>query len=224
VAKTFYAAHTPLRSVAEVRVGGSPLPASSYCFDLDEGWIALSAAPPSGSGNVEIDYVYSRKPDLLVTNWDPDDPNICFLNDVATTVAGAPPAGPALRLLPNYPEPFNPLTLIPVQLGEARWIDVTIYDLRGRQVRSLYAGHRSAGRHEFSWDGTDESRRPVASGVYFYRGRVGRLFLPGDGGSALRHPSHDADPVKSPPGEARRTRRGRSYHALFMRKSPPAAR
>ncbi len=151
-----------------MRVGGLAVNDSSYCYDLDKGWIALASPPPAGVGNVEIDYVYSIQPDLVVTNWDPNDPNIGFLNDVTTSVAqGAPARLPFL--LPNYPEPFNPSTIIPYRLDQESRVDIVIYDLRGRQVKTLYAGRAAAGLHELPWDGTDRSYREVASGIYFYR-------------------------------------------------------
>jgi len=167
-AKVFYVDHVPVRSIEEIRAGGVPVAYADYAYDLDEGWIALASAPPAGTGSLEIDYTYARQLDLVVTNWDPDDPNVAFLHEIATTVAaGAPPAG--VLLLPNRPNPFNPSTVIPIRLGEAGRVEVGVYDLSGRLVRTIFRGAVGAGTLDLSWDGTDEALRPVASGVYFTR-------------------------------------------------------
>ncbi len=64
----------------------------------------------------------------------------------------------------NYPNPFNPATDIPIELSEAAAIRLTIYDMRGREVREIAAGNFDAGKHLFSFkpDG-------IPSGIYLYR-------------------------------------------------------
>lgn len=53
--------------------------------------------------------------------------------------------------------------------------EVSIFDVRGRLVRRLLHGPVASGARSLYWDGTDERRRRVASGTYFYRFRVGSL-------------------------------------------------
>ncbi|MBT5532624.1 T9SS type A sorting domain-containing protein, partial [Candidatus Poribacteria bacterium] len=82
------------------------------------------------------------------------------------------------RALPNYPNPFNPETWLPFELNEASGVSVVIYDIRGRVVRSLDLGRRSAGYHVSRdaaayWDGRNELGESVGSGVYFYELRAG---------------------------------------------------
>ena len=81
------------------------------------------------------------------------------------------------RLLPNYPNPFNPETWIPYQLAEAADVTLTIYAADGRLIRTLSFGHQSAGIYQSKsraayWDGKNEFGEPVASGVYFYTLKV----------------------------------------------------
>ena len=71
--------------------------------------------------------------------------------------------------LSNYPNPFNPVTTVSYSLVAAANVDLAVYDLAGRRVRTLESGSRSAGRHETVWDGTTSEGRPVASGTYFLR-------------------------------------------------------
>ena len=76
-------------------------------------------------------------------------------------------------LLPNYPNPFNPETWIPYQLGVPTDVRISIYAADGKLVRMLNMGHQPVGiYHQRSraahWDGKNELGEPVASGVYFY--------------------------------------------------------
>ncbi|RKZ16324.1 hypothetical protein DRQ50_06295 [bacterium] len=67
------------------------------------------------------------------------------------------------------PNPFNPSTRLEFELPRDLTVNLGIYDVSGRLVRSLARGLREQGRHRIEWDGTDRSGRPVASGVYFAR-------------------------------------------------------
>jgi len=69
----------------------------------------------------------------------------------------------------NYPNPFNPSTLIRFTLpapGPARLI---VYNVVGQRVRSLVDEVMEAGEHEIRWHGVDEAGKKVATGIYFYR-------------------------------------------------------
>jgi photosystem II stability/assembly factor-like uncharacterized protein len=85
------------------------------------------------------------------------------------------PALSALRA--NYPNPFNPSTLIPFAVGGAGALPVPvrleIYDLLGQRVRTLVAGALAPGDHQALWDGRDQQGRQVAAGVYCYRLQAG---------------------------------------------------
>ena len=77
------------------------------------------------------------------------------------------------KLLPNYPNPFNPDTWIPYQLSEGTIVTVKIYDVSGSLVRTIGVGHNPVGYYltrerAVYWDGRNESGEPVSSGVYFY--------------------------------------------------------
>jgi hypothetical protein len=76
------------------------------------------------------------------------------------------------KLLNNYPNPFNPQTTIPFILANDGHIDLKIYNSMGQIVRSLFNGQIKSGAHDFAWDGRNDARNPVASGIYFYRLRV----------------------------------------------------
>jgi len=83
----------------------------------------------------------------------------------------------AAGLSQNYPNPFNPSTAISFRLQRPGWVELEVFDTRGRLVRSLYRGLAPAAEQSVYWDGTDEVGRRVASGVYFYRLRAEELSL-----------------------------------------------
>lgn len=83
-----------------------------------------------------------------------------------------PAADPVLvRLLPNVPNPFNPVTTIHFEVSGSGAVDVelAIYDLRGRLVTTLVRGSLTPGAHEAVWDGRAADGRPVSAGTYFSR-------------------------------------------------------
>ncbi|MGH7496846.1 MAG: beta-propeller fold lactonase family protein [bacterium] len=69
----------------------------------------------------------------------------------------------------NYPNPFNPTTLIKYDLSKTVHVDLAIYDVLGHHVRTLTREMQKTGSHARAWDGKNEQGAPVASGIYFYR-------------------------------------------------------
>jgi hypothetical protein len=84
-----------------------------------------------------------------------------------------PPTLPqSFALGQNYPNPFNPATKIDIDLPEAAQVTLRIYDILGRRVRELLSGAfspTSSVPFTATWDGTDDSGRHLATGVYIYR-------------------------------------------------------
>lgn len=64
----------------------------------------------------------------------------------------------------NYPNPFNPVTTIEFEISRDSDVIIKVYDLLGREIALLYEGHKPAGSHNVSWDGSG-----LPSGVYFCR-------------------------------------------------------
>jgi len=77
-----------------------------------------------------------------------------------------------LSLMQNYPNPFTERTTIrfsvPPDAGLDR-VTVTIYDIVGRPIRTLYSADATPGNFTVTWDGTDEQGRPVPAGAYICR-------------------------------------------------------
>ncbi|MCP4545195.1 MAG: T9SS type A sorting domain-containing protein [bacterium] len=100
------------------------------------------------------------------------------LTNMLGTVADGAPIGvdetPAMtRLNGNYPNPFNPTTVIALSLASAEHVSLSVYDISGRLVKSLVNNKMIAGDHEVVWNGKDSNGERVASGVYFYKMSAG---------------------------------------------------
>ena len=97
--------------------------------------------------------------------------------DVAGRGAVTTPEIPdRLTLWQNFPNPFNPVTSIKfgVPANHTGTVELRIYNVKGELVRTVFEGTKAPGIHTFTWDGTNEGSRRVASGIYFCR------FIAGD--------------------------------------------
>ncbi len=73
------------------------------------------------------------------------------------------------ELSQNYPNPFNPTTKISYALPQNAFVNIKVYDMLGREVKSLVNNEMLAGNHSIEWNGVDNSGNKVASGAYIYR-------------------------------------------------------
>ncbi|MCX6175742.1 MAG: T9SS type A sorting domain-containing protein [Ignavibacteriales bacterium] len=71
-------------------------------------------------------------------------------------------------LLQNYPNPFNPETQISYKLSAGGFISLSVYDLLGREIKTLVSKEQPAGYYSVSWNGKNEFGNAVPSGVYMY--------------------------------------------------------
>jgi hypothetical protein len=75
----------------------------------------------------------------------------------------------------SYPNPFNPSTTISYDLPEQAQVTLGIYDLLGKQIKTLVNQSQNAGKRTAVWDGTDNLGRQVSAGVYLYRIKAGEF-------------------------------------------------
>ncbi|MGB7062431.1 MAG: FlgD immunoglobulin-like domain containing protein [Candidatus Zixiibacteriota bacterium] len=76
-------------------------------------------------------------------------------------------------LFQNHPNPFNPETKISYYLPTASHVRLTVYNILGQKVRTLFDGHQDSGNHTVVWDGRRDDGTPLSSGIYFYRMQAG---------------------------------------------------
>jgi len=75
----------------------------------------------------------------------------------------------------NYPNPFNPSTKIYYRIVKNEYVTINIYDLMGRNIKSLVNSNIDAGLNQVVWDATNNFGQPVAAGVYIYRIEAGEF-------------------------------------------------
>ena len=73
----------------------------------------------------------------------------------------------------NYPNPFNPVTTLRYDLPEDALVNIAIYDMMGRQIRTLISSQHSAGYKSVQWNATNDAGSPVSAGLYFYMIQAG---------------------------------------------------
>jgi hypothetical protein len=76
---------------------------------------------------------------------------------------------PAVIATSCYPNPFQAATSIRFSLTEPTFVSLSIFDTEGRLVRRIAELELSSGLHVYGWDGTDDTGRAVATGVYLYK-------------------------------------------------------
>jgi len=131
----------------------------------DEAWreMLTSDAPPElpvWAGHF-MD-VPSIKPELI--SFSPDN----LFNKEFTPVkpGGGHPSPTRVYLHQNHPNPFNPETTIRYEIPKQDHVTLTVYNLLGRKVVTLFQGDQPAGFYTITWNGRDMLGRPVSSGVY----------------------------------------------------------
>ena len=132
---------------------------------LVEGRVRLSSGAPASSMQVLLFDMTAleRGPVAQATT----DASGYFALRLASLSGPALPEG--FGLGPNYPNPFNPSTVIPYQLPTAAWVRLEVFNVLGQRVATLVDGDRPAGFHSAVWGATNGSGQAVAAGVYIYR-------------------------------------------------------
>lgn len=158
-----------------------PIPGEVFAVGVRNGLAYLGA----GTAGLFVADVSNPSAPAVVDHFDAGDGafNVCFYyenivvadrrngifvlrNDAVTRTSGPTVSAPALRAFPN---PFNPSTTISFALPKAGNVQLLVFDVRGRVVRTLVKERLDSGVHSITWDGQDDGGRRVASGVYFCR-------------------------------------------------------
>ena len=73
----------------------------------------------------------------------------------------------------NYPNPFIPVTTLYYDLPENCLVNIAIYDMLGRQVKTLIKQTQAAGYKSIIWDASNDYGEPVSAGIYLYQIQAG---------------------------------------------------
>ena len=78
-----------------------------------------------------------------------------------------------IKIYPNYPNPFNPITTIQYYISKDELVKINIYDIVGRNIKSLFTERQAAGKHSLLWNATNDAGKKVSNGMYFYSIQAG---------------------------------------------------
>jgi len=163
-----------------------PIAVAAGAFLEQAGGIALSPRPGvvdavflgtqaqgiSGEGvlaTVTFEVIAAGDPRIRIASIDARDP----ANQKLAMTVGVPPP---VRVIPAVtslsfaaPNPFHGSTTFAFGLARTGPVDLVLYSVGGRRVRTLVSGTQEAGEYRFTWDGRDDHGHAVAAGVYYLR-------------------------------------------------------
>ncbi len=88
-------------------------------------------------------------------------------------IAVRPTVPVAFELGQNYPNPFNPASTIEYALPQPVKVELRVFNILGQVVRTLVDEEKAAGYYQVIWDGTDQTGKPVSTGIYLYQIKAG---------------------------------------------------
>lgn len=173
----------------EYKGTGDPMSSDSWtftvAFDLWQHWATylpdttiVKMSPRFWDGDVCQDMDGDGHKEFVTINYGtdrnivPDDPWLyVFEEGEATAVREdrTPKMVESFILYNNYPNPFNPTTTIKYAVPRDAYITLKIYDMLGREVKSLVSGAVAQGEHIVNWDGRNNFGGKVSSGTYIYQ-------------------------------------------------------
>ncbi len=129
--------------------------------------------PFNSYGNTEVTFWIGTYVDNVVT-WRLDYVSVYKALDPATNIDKEPEFTISKYALDqNYPNPFNPTTTITFSLEKNEMVQLKVYDLAGREIKTIVNEARTAGQNTAFWNGTDNTGQIVPTGVYFYQLQAG---------------------------------------------------
>jgi hypothetical protein len=114
--------------------------------------------------------------EIFIISNDPDNGYVSI--PLSVTVNGMSSEDDALlpeefALHQNYPNPFNPVTTLRYDLPENSMVNIKVYDMLGREVRTLVNQVQDAGFKSIMWDATNDYGKSVSAGIYLYQIQAG---------------------------------------------------
>jgi len=125
-------------------------------------------------GEQSDDISYGRYPDGSDT-WQLMNPTPGAANTQELSLDEALLIPEVFVLHQNYPNPFNPITTLRYDLPEQSLVNIIIYDIMGREVRTLVNTTQDAGFKSVIWNATNDYGKPVSAGIYLYQIHTGEF-------------------------------------------------
>jgi hypothetical protein len=112
--------------------------------------------------------------DLKKLQWNEESPQIDVTTATLSKITNVPNEGDIIPnrfyLEQNYPNPFNPSTTISYQIPKSEYVEISVYDTRGRLIVNLENDFKKSGHYTITWDASG-----LGSGIYFYQIKAGNF-------------------------------------------------
>lgn len=128
-------------------------------------WIAFSSGLPNvGVRELEIHYgVQKLRAGTFGRGlWESQLDSTVGIDPISSNIPDR------FQLFQNYPNPFNPHTSIRYDIANKDHVKLTIYDMAGKQIRTLVNEVQTGGERLIVWNGKDDNGQQVSSGIYIY--------------------------------------------------------
>jgi len=123
--------------------------------------------------DVEEDAQYFYRISYYVGQWSEYSDIIAVVFNAVMAVAETGNVPAVYSIHQNYPNPFNPMTTINYELPRKGFVNIRVYDLMGRNIRSLLNMVQDAGYRSVQWNATNDLGQPVTAGMYIYTIQAG---------------------------------------------------
>lgn len=179
----------------DIKVDNELLPVGTVVKAIDEDDVVCGEFVVTVAGTFGLMPIYQNDPatNHMDEGGEPGDRITIYFDDFSVPVQiewtqmgdvidfGATVAALGIELLnipktyglsQNYPNPFNPVTTIKYQLPKESEVNMKVFNIMGQEVRTLVSRYQPAGYYQIVWDGRNNYRQEVASGVYIYHFRA----------------------------------------------------
>ncbi len=137
---------------------------------LDTSGALITFGRSNSLGNVELSASSEIALSDSITCWVSGE-NILLSDTTIIAVGSAIDGSISYVLLENYPNPFNPSTTIRYSLPNNTEIDICVFDVQGKLIKTLYHDHQVAGTHEINFNAAD-----LSTGMYICRLQIADKF------------------------------------------------
>ena len=128
----------------------------------DGAW-SVYAADVDGDGDMDVLSASSRDDKIA---WYEQEGSVSIIEDVIPLT---------YSLYNSYPNPFNPVTTLSYDLPDDGIVNITIYDMMGRIVKTLVNSPQTVGHRSIQWNATNDVGQPVSAGLYLYTVQAGEF-------------------------------------------------
>ena len=118
--------------------------------------------PPGTDGNMPPNVPLSQSQIDIIASWIDQGASLQISDNISISPEKH-------TLYQNYPNPFNPNTTLSYILSGASFVNITVYDMAGKAIKTIINSSQNAGLKKVEWNATNDKNEPVSAGLYIYK-------------------------------------------------------